>query len=177
MSLIGPTAERLRRAPDFDVPVVDEKRRRAAFRIVDVIETMFRVGKIREEQKNAFRQFEKDYTEANRGSALLSRYGERASGGGTPISQLASDLLCPEERRAEAFRKVSEAAQAVCEPRCVEMLIAVVTEQASLEDLGRRVLMVQNSAQAKAVASRTLQMATWHLAQHYGYLDSHPRPG
>lgn len=177
MSLVGPTAERLRRAPDFDVPLVDEKRRRPAFRIVDVIETMFRVGKIRAEQVNAFRQFERDYTEANRGGSLLSRYGERASGGGTPITQLASDLLCPEERRADAYRRVSDAAQAVAEPRCVEMLIAVVTKQSTLEDLGRDILMIGNKSQAVAVASRTLQMATWHLAQHYGYLDSHPRPG
>ncbi len=177
MSLLGPTVERLRRAPDFDVPVVDEKRRRPAFRIVDVVETMFRDGKIREEQVNAFRQFERDYNEASKSSVLLCRYGERASGGGTPLSQLASDLLCPEERRADAFRRASDAAKAVCEPRSVEVLVKLVTEQPTLEQLGRSVLMILNKPQATAAAMRTVQTATWHLAQHYGYITDRLRPG
>lgn len=157
--------------------MVDDKRRRQTFRIVDVVETMFRDGKIRQEQINSFRQFERDYTTAVKSSVLLARYGERASGGGTPLSQLASDLLCPEERRADAYRKASDAAKAVCEPSSVEILIKLVTEQPTLEQLGRNVLMVPNKSQAIAAAARTIQTATWHLAQHYGYLDSHPRPG
>lgn len=177
MSMLGPTAERLRHASGCDVPLIDSKSRRHAFRVVDVIETMFRVGKIRTEQYNAFRQFEKDYAKAQKGVMRLSRFGDRASGGGTPISQLAIDLLCPEECRMDAYAKISAAANAVGEPRCVEMLIAASTERTTLEELGRQVLLIGNKAQAAAVASRTLQMATWHLAQHYGYLDSHPRPG
>lgn len=170
MTMLGPTPERLRRAQSFDLPGVDQKRRVHSFRLVDPIETMTRDGRLNDEQAHAFRRFEKDYTDAQKSSALLSRYGERASGGGTPLSQLANDLLCPEERRADAFRKAHEAAIAVGEPRSVEALIMIVTSASTLADVGRQVLRVKNRGQAVAAAAVTLQIATYKLAEHYGLI-------
>jgi len=170
-ALLGPTRERLAKAAGFDVPAVDQKSRRQAFRLVDVIETMKRDGRLRDEQVNAFRQFEKDFTNSQRSSVLLCRYGEQASGGGTPLSQLAYDILCPEERRAEAFGKARDAAVTVGEPRTVEALLMIVTEACNLERIGREVLMVMNKSQAIAVAARTVQMGTYMLALHYGYMQ------
>jgi hypothetical protein len=173
-TLLGPTRQRVDKAAGVDVPIVDQRSRRQAFRVVDVIETMGRRGKLHDFQAAAFRRFEKDYTTVHKSSVLLGRYGAAASGSGTPLSQLANDLLCPEERRADAYTRVSEAALAVGEPRTVEALILVVSSDATLEDIGRVVLMIGNRPQAKVAAERTLQMGTYGLARHYGLVRVDP---
>lgn len=175
MSLLGPTPERVAKAAGgVDVPVVDTKRRRNAFRVVGIVETMLREGRLRPEQAAAFRKWERDMAVAHSSSALLSRYGELTGSGGTPLSQLASDLLSPEERRTDAHRSLAQAAISVGEPRTVEVLIMLATTDATLEQIGRHVLMVGNRPQAKAQAERTIQLGTYWLARHYGFVHHDP---
>jgi len=172
MSLnVGPTPERVAKATGVDVPIVDQTRRRQAFRMVDVIEAMSRDGRLRQEGVAAFRKFERALATANASGVLLSRYGAEAGGSGTPLSQLATDLLCPEERRAEAVSDVHFAVLAVGEPRTVEVLLAIATQEASLEQMGRRILLIGNKTAAIAAAARTVQMGTYALALHYGYVQ------
>lgn len=172
MSLnVGPTPERVAKATGVDVPIVDNKRRRQAFRMVDVIESMHRQGRLREEGVAAFRKFERDLATAYASSPLLSRYGEQTGGRGTPLSQLTSDILCPEERRADAINDVHCAAVAVGEPRTVESLLAIATREVSLELIGRTILLVGNKTAAIAAAGRTVQIGTYSLAMHYGYVQ------
>lgn len=172
-ALVGPTRERVRKASDFEAPVTDQKRRRVHWRMLSTAETMHNAGKLSDEQLNAFKRFERDLSESQSGRRVIARYGAEAGTGGTPLLQLseyALTALSPEERRSDAYDYIKRALAAVGEPRSVELLIVAATEDMTLESLGRSVLCIGNKAQATAAAQRTLQTATYALAQHYGYI-------
>jgi hypothetical protein len=175
VALLGPTPQRLSHAVECDEPLIDTKARRQCFRIIGVVEMMHRRGSIRDEALDAFKIFEMDLSHAYASGALVSRYGELTGSTRTPLSQLASHLLGP-EKRAQAHARLADAARYVGEPRTLETLLALALREATLEQIGRDVLMVGNKAQAIAVASRTVQMGTYSLAIFYGKINPAREP-
>ena len=175
-ALLGPTRERLGKCGDFDIPITDAKRRRQAFRIVGVVETMWRAGSLPDRSMTAFKAFEKDLSIAHGSRGLLSRYGDDVTGIGTPLTQQVSDLLAA-EHRSEAHRSLAGALKAIGEPRTVETLLALATKDVKLEDIGRAILLIGNRQQAVAAARRTVQCGTYNLAEHYGTADERINPG
>lgn len=176
----APSKERLAKAGDFDVPHVDQRSRRTAFRIIGVVEGMERTGRLRREQVTAFQRFEKDLSLASRSSHTISRYGDEAGAGGTPLSQLSTDMLSMDERQSDVHRNIAAAVRAMSEPRTVEAVTMAAVKDTNLEQIGKLVLLIGNKTQAIASAARTLQMGTYLLALHYGYIDkptyAHARP-
>lgn len=176
-ALLGPTRERLAKCGDFDVPITDTKRRRQAFRIVGVVETMWRAGSLPDRSMTAFKAFEKDLSMAHGSRGLLSRYGDDVTGIGTPLTQQVNDLLVA-EGRSEAHRRLAGALKAIGEPRAVETLLALATKDIKLEDIGRAILNIGNKAQAIVAARFTVKFGTWNLAGYYGIgLDERINPG
>lgn len=174
-ALLGPTRERVAKAFEIDVPLTDNTARRQCFRIVGVVEMMHRRGSLRDGQLEAFKLFEADLGHAFASGAIVSRYGELTGSARTPLSQLASSLLGP-EKRAAAHARLAEAAKNVGEPRTLETLLALALREATLEQIGRNVLMIGNKAQAIAVASRTVQVGTYSLGIFYGKIDQSREP-
>lgn len=166
-ALLGPTPQRLARAFDADIPITDSTRRRRAFRLIGVVEGMARQGKLKKEQVEAFGDFEKDLSHAFASGSVVVRYGEQSGSGGTPVSQLASHLLGP-EKRADACASLALAARQIGEPRTLETLLAIAMAEATLEIVGRTILMIGNKTAAIAAAQRTVQIGTYSLAVHYG---------
>lgn len=172
-ALLGPTRERLGKAADFEAPITDDKRRRTAWRLISIAESMHRACKLSDEQLAAFRQFERDLALSEIGNRVTSRYGAQAGSGGTPLMQLsvmALAALSPAERRSDAIDRLSDACNAIGEPQSVELLMYAAFGDVTAEGLGRDVLLISNKAQAIAAAHRTLQTGTYALAQHYGYV-------
>lgn len=172
-ALLGPTRERLAKAQDFDEPISDDSRRRMAWRMISIPESMHRADKLRSEQLLAFKHFERDLDLSNLGNRITSRYGAAASSSGTPLFQLSAVALyalSPEERRSDAMMRLSDACNAIGEPQSVELLMLAAVGDVTAECLGRDVLMISNKPQAIAAAYRTIQTGTYALAQHYGYV-------
>lgn len=161
---IAPTAERVAKSAGLDIPIVDTKRRREAFRLVGPVEKMWRDGRIRDGQLAGFRKFERDLMLTSDSKTMLAQYGGSSGGG---LSAMESEDFAVE--RSTAFRRLAEIKKWV-EPRTYESLETMVTNDVTLEDIGREVLMIANRPQAKAAAERTLQQGTWTLAVFYGCL-------
>lgn len=158
---MAPTAERVKKSADIDLPIVDTKRRRNAFRLIGPVEKMWRDGRIRDEQLAGFRKFERDIAITSPSKTLLARIGGLPGG---CIENGTEDAL---DVRSEAFRSLAEIERWM-EPQTLEAMKSMVLNDTSLESIGREVLMITNRPQAKAAAERTLQQGTWTLAVFYG---------
>ena len=178
MSLyVGPTPERVAKASGVDVPIVDQTRRRQAFRMVDVVETMRRDGRLRDESVAAFRKFEREVALSRLTSVQIGMYGDYVAGGSRLVAQIEGDGMSPEERRQEAHARLAQARMFIGEPRTVEALMTIATEETSLEKIGRGILMIGNKTAAIAAAARTVQIGTYALAMLYGYVQPREQPG
>ncbi len=165
----APTMERVRKAAGFDVPSLDSKRKRHTFRLIGPVETMFRAGRIRQEQFHGFKHFETDLYLTNP-TASMARHG---SGGGGDVE----DLLC---RRSDAFASLARLARYL-EPRVYRSLELTALNETPLVEIGRQVLMLKNAPQARIAAEWTIQQGTWTLGVFYGCITGsdypHLRPG
>lgn len=174
MVCVAPTLERVKKSADIDMPIVDTKRRRNAFRLVGPVEKMWRDGRIRDEHLAGFRKFERDVAITSPSKTLLARVGNLPGGS---VENGTEDIL---DNRADAFRRIDKL-EKILEPRALETLKVSVLNDVSLEDIGRNVLMYGNRSQAKAAAERTLVQSTWTLAVFYGCITpseaASTRPG
>ena len=176
LELIAPTQDRIRKAVHVEKPSFDQKTKRDAWRIVGVAETMWKRGQLSEECWEAFQRFERDYDRADRVSSAIAKYGERAGAGGTPVSQLATEVICPEDIKAAAVRRVEEAMDEIGHRPTVCVLVTMITKETTLEDLGRRFGGWKNAPQARAAAVTMIQQGCYRLAQFYGFANPRDRP-
>lgn len=173
---LAPTTERLRKAVHVEKPSQDQKTKRDAWRIVGVVETMYKRGQLSDECWEAFQRFERDVDRADRVSSAIAKYGERAGIGGTPVSQLAADVFCPEDLKVAAVRRVEEAMEAIGHVPTVAALMTVILKETTLEKLGRQFFGWKDAKQARAAAVTALQHGCYSLAQFYGFARARDRP-
>src|SRR5690606_16530652 len=102
-------------------------------------------------------------------SSPVAKYGERAGCGGTPASQLATNVICPEDIKTAAVRRVEEAMEAIGHIPTIAALKTVITRETTLEEIGRKFGGWRNKAQACAAAVTMIQHGCYRLAVHYGY--------
>lgn len=171
--MIAPTMERLRhvRGAGVDVPVVDRRVSRKAWRIVHVVETMHRAGKIDDRRWGAWERFERDWDRASYSPSLVARYGAAAGVGGTPVSQMSAMALTTadvgDNRRLYAIERTRDALLAVMLPRLQQALVMVVSEQCTLDQIGARISRYTQEKQRAAVAAAAIEDGLWLLYQHY----------
>lgn len=173
---IAPTPERLKKAPHVERPSINQRTKREAWRIVSPVETMYKRGQLNEECWHAFQRYERDVDRAYRYASIISRYGERAGARGTPVSQLTAEVICPEELRADAIRRVVEAEEAIGSKVMVCALKTLILKETTLEEIGRKFGGWKNKPQAIACAVTLIQQGTYKLAIHYGYLRERSKP-
>lgn len=176
LEFIAPTQDRLRKAPHVERPSLDQKTKRDAWRIVGIAETMWKRGQLSDDCWQAFQRFERDYDRADRVSSAIAKYGERAGAGRTPVSQLATEVICPEDLKTAATQRIEQAMEAVGHVPTIAVLITMITKETTLEDIGRKFGGWKNAPQARAAAVTMVQQGCYRLAQFYGFARSRDRP-
>jgi hypothetical protein len=176
LDVIAPTPERLSKAVYVEKPAKDQKTKRDAWRIVSPVETMYKRGQLSEECWQAYQRFERDLDRADRVTSAIAKYGERAGAGGTPVSQLATEVICPEDIKIAAIQRVEEAMEAIGHTPTIAALKTAILKETTLEEIGRKFGGWRNKAQACAAAVTMIQHGCYRLAVHYGYLRKPGRP-
>lgn len=176
LDYVAPTPERLKKAPHVERPMKDQKTKRDAWRIVSPVETMYKRGQLSEECWQAFQRFERDLDRADRVTSAVAKYGDRAATGGTPVSQLATEVICPEDIKTAAVRRVEEAIGAIGHVPTIAALKTVSLKETTLEEIGRKFGGWKNKPQATAAAVTMIQQGCYRLAVHYGYFRQSGRP-
>lgn len=164
---IAPTPERERHAGVFlERSHVDQRTNRRAHRIVGLVYTLHRDGKLSDECWRAHVRFEEDWTTANRTSSAIGGYGERI-GGSTGASDRA------EIRKTLAWKHAADALASLASPQARRALVMSVSacpaggRPYSLEEIGQECSTYRQRGQAVAAATATLRDALWHLHKHY----------
>ena len=167
LDTIALTPERERHAGAFlEQPVIDQRTNRRVHRIVGLVYTLHRDGKLSDECWRAHARFEADWTTANRTSSAIGGYGERIGS-----SSDTSDRV--EIRKSLAWRHAADALASLASPHARRALIMSVTacptggRPYSLEEIGRECSHCSDKAQARTAAAITLRDALWHLHKHY----------
>jgi hypothetical protein len=202
----APTPERVASRGEFELVNVSVGAGRDAkadvWRHVPVVEAMVRRGQIGKEYAAAYteaaRRFYRDFINGHRGPSVTSRYGELASGGGTPISQQTQryyfdkfgrefEVPGPEDRRYDANKAWWRACQAIGVVKCqvtgkpypsetLHWMMVLVCEDysvasektPSLEDAGRAYLGYKSPVQASAAGAALIKCGLERLVTHYG---------
>jgi len=169
MDYIYPTPERLaKHAGGIEAPEVTRTTQRRAYRLTGPVEAMHRDGSISDEQWAAYQRFERDYVKSSAVHGLVAAYGAPRGGNGTPASQMAADILCPEDVRLQASRRLLEAVQAIGHPPTVGILVHLITNDASLYSAGLLFTDYSNRNACIAAAKERVQRGLYDLAVHYG---------
>lgn len=163
-----PTAQRLRHHSGMiDAPERTQRTARLAYRLVSPVETLFRTGEISEDQWNAYCRFERDYSKSHKVHSLIAQYGARQGPSGTPASQMAADLLAPEDIRLDASRRIIRAVDAIAHPPTVGILVHLVANEATLHSAGLIFTAYSQRQAATAAAKALVQSGLYRLAAHY----------
>lgn len=148
-----------------------------AWRVVPIVEHMARRGQLTEEDCRAAERFYRDFILGNRVSGLVSRYGERAGTGGTPISQReGGEIAAPEELRSHFHSRFIDACSAVNHQPTVLWMVRIICEQLmaaetrvpTLADAGRQYMGYKDAKQAQAVGATLLKTGLERLSKFYG---------
>jgi hypothetical protein len=150
----------VKKAAGIDLPVVDRRRKRIAFRLVGPVEQMWRDGRITDGQLAGFRKFERDMALTNPLKVLVSRVGSTPGDGDNEVEDVLS-------ARAGAFKRLDDVKLWLL-PHTRKALEAMVLNDVTLEKIGREVLMVRNKPQAITAAQSNIQQGTWILGVFYG---------
>lgn len=163
---IAPTPERMRHAGAFlERPTIDQRTERRAHRVVGLVYTLHRDGKLSDECWRAHARFEQDWTTGNRTSSAIGGYGERIGG------HDGSDR--GEIRKTLAWQHAADALASLASPharRAVVMSVTASTTNArpyTLEEIGRECSHCRDAAQARTAGAVTLRDALWQLHKHY----------
>lgn len=173
MPLVGPTVSRIAQAKgiEIEMPVVNRRVVRKAWRMVSVIETMRREGKLCDGRWEAWERFERDWRRTELGASIISKYGEQAGSGGTPLTQLREMAFeraaALDEVRFQATRRVMQALSAVGVPRMQWALLMVAGQECNLEMIGQRISRYADRGKAIAVAASAIEDGLWLLHNHY----------
>ncbi len=165
---ITPTLERLARAPAYEGPQVDQRTTRRAYRLLSLVETLERDGKLPRDSVTAHARFARDHAIASRMPRCIAGYGDVA-GDGTPISQRieeeGGDLL--ESRRFDARMRMDRALAALSSQTMRTALMLSVTDDVGLEGIGRACTAYTSRVPAIAAGLVILQECCWQLHLHY----------
>lgn len=172
---VGPTTERLRKALAIggrvEMPIEDRRVVRRAWRMVNVVETMHRDGKLTAERWEAWQRFHRAWVAAEMGPRVIQQYGDRFGGGGTPESQVTAEAFdmgdAREVRRVMQREHVRDALEAVSAPGLQRVLVMAAGVECSLETIGRSVSSLADRKQVIAVAAALIDTALWLLYCHY----------
>lgn len=167
---VHPTRERLRHARhSVESPAIDRKQDRRAWRIVSLVETLFRGDRISEPSYRAFKRFETDWQHARFVPSRVCRYG--ASSGSTPAHQMAEDAMDGAEMQAErrlfAAEKALAAQAAVGGQPLQALMMLVADDDMTIEEIGRCLSGYGGKMQAQAAGLTYIRIALDRLQQHY----------
>lgn len=168
---IAPTPERMRHAGAYlERPHIDQRTHRTAHRVVGLVYTMHRDGKLPDECWRAHERFAADWETANRTSSAIGGYGERI-GGSLGMSDTA------EIRKALCWQRAGDAIASVASERGRRALVMSVSARPAdeistarpytLEEIGRATSHYRASKEARASAMATLESALWQLHRFY----------
>ena len=169
--IITPTPERLAHAGQLlELPHVDQRTRRYAHRVVGVVYTLHRDGKVSDQCYRAHETFALDWERANRVSSAIASYGERIGAIGD-----AGELA--ELRKVAAWRRTADALASVASASGRMALVMTVSPRKAdavstvrpytLEEIGREVSHFRTRSQATAAAFSVLDSALWQLHRFY----------
>jgi len=165
---VWPTAERLRKS-HYEGPAVDQQTSRKNFRILSLMETIYRQHKISENAWKAYRRFEGDWTASQYHASRVCRYG--ASSGSTPLNQLTDIAMDAAEmgieRRSFAEQRVRSALAAVGGQPQVALLMVIDSASGDLAAIGRAISGYRAKMQAQAAAMTLIHVALDRLCLHY----------
>jgi len=166
---IAPTPERMRHAGAFlERPTIDQRTERRAHRVVGLVYTLHRDGKLSDECWRAHARFEEDWTTANRTSSAIGGYGERVGG------HDGSDRA--EVRKMLAWKHTQDALNAMSRPKYrLALELSVTAKEGTFpvrphdaEDIGRMITGRKHPQQARAAGQEIIEEALWQLHKHYG---------
>lgn len=163
MDAISPTPERMQHhGGEIQTPHRDRKTNRDSYRLVPLIETLNRQGRLTDNQCGAFAIFHRDMERAERHRPVTSSYGDRIAGTGDETD------ICFETLKEQAHQRAMAALKAVEQPALTGVLRILVTEDVNnLREIGQRILNYKAAPAAQAAACLAVQSATWRLWQHY----------
>lgn len=172
---VGPTAQRVRHAGaagvEIHAPVTDRKVARKNWRMINVVETMHREGKIDDRRWSAWQRFYRDWVQAEMGSRVIQKYGSSFGGGGTPEWQISLDAFAMADER-EKFRidrldRLRYALEAISAPKMQVALVMAAGVECSLDTIGERVCNYADRNKRMAVAFTLIDCGLWLLYNHY----------
>lgn len=168
---ITPTPYRLaKHHGDIDAPEISQTTRRYAYRLVGVVESMWRRDWIRKEQYDAFCKFERDLERANRPPGCTAAYDV------SEVADLPDNDWGPLDRKIDAQRRVENALVAIGHPETAEAVRACATSNLNLEQIGRKFSAEKNKTAALAAGKQLVQIGLYRLAVHYGFVQSRDSP-
>lgn len=173
--MVGPTSQRVRRAASsgtaFDMPVEDRRVARRAWRMVNVVETMHREGKLCSDRWAAWQRFQRAWLASEIGPSVIQKYGDRFGSGGTPDWQVMAEAFdiadARESQRVLKRDQLRNALEAVSAPGLQRALVMAVGVECSLETIGRSVSRYADRGKAIAVAASMIEVGLWLLHCHY----------
>jgi hypothetical protein len=163
-TLIAPTPERLAKASGHELPLINREVERRFTHVLSTVEAMERRGAIRTEQLEAYYKFCDDLERATSTRRVIPLYGRVPS---APTED-------PIDLKADAVRSSSGALKAMLEDERSVLVYLVEHQNATLEAVGKHVLLYGSRSKAILNAQRKVQTGLHRLAIHYGFLSSGP---
>lgn len=171
IDIMPPTLERLRKIKtDVESPVTDQKRKRNAWRIVPLPETMFKTGRISRNCYDAYERFEKDWDRAQFTPSCIAKYGQGFASG-TPVAQMLDEAMQRAEvrdvRRVAAIDRTAHAFAAIGTPSGQRAVYMLVSQDVTLEEIGRECSGYLGKMQALAAGTTVIRESLYRLFLHY----------
>jgi hypothetical protein len=150
-----------------------------AWRVVPVIEGMRERDQLTQHDTDAAERFYRDFILGHRVAGLTAKYGEQMGKGGTPLAQMAGEVLTPDEMRTHFHQKFVDACKAINHWPTIEWLVLIVCEQLipgatkppTLAEAGRVYMGYKDPKQQQASGATLIKTGLQRLARHYGLVD------
>lgn len=167
---ISPTKERLRQIrTGVDAPAVDRHTSRSAYRILPLVEQLYRQGKVSEHCFKHYRRFEDDWNAARFYPSRVCKYGSQSSST-TPLHQMTEQAMdaaeAQVERRLFAAERLRAARDAIG-GMALQAIEMAVEQNVSLEDIGKAIFRYSGKMQSQAVGMILIHDALNRLHEHY----------
>ena len=174
MDTIAPTPEFLAHHPEVDTPKKSQQKNREAYRVRRVVGDLERDGHIGEREVAAAERFYRDATMGMRTPGLVAAYGSR-TGGSTPLSQVAVDVACPQERQSFHHAAALAAMSAINNVQQLAMVMKCVVLEQTLGQASREVFGGSRNI-ASGMGKYALKLGLESLAHHYDHKYAMRKP-
>ena len=154
---LSPTPERLKKAEAYESPIVDEKNRRQAYRVLSAAETLHKRGEIDTEQLQAAKKLEKHVLGSQ-------RHDVRVTEEFTEPNKSEDGIEYSATYHGQMLKKARFSPE-----RQWQSVQDFVIEVATLEAIGNRIRTVKCRKMARAQGLTEISVALDRLAYHWGF--------